>query len=58
LRLSGVRDGGGEGAEFLAIAAIDPEQTHVVVVQMTMVSEADKTTNRDQILSTFLATFP
>ena len=49
---------GGVGSEFLAIAAIDPDQTHVVVVQMTMVSEEDKTTNRDQILSTFLATFP
>ena len=49
---------GGVGSEFLAIAATDPDQTHVVVVQMTMVSDEDKTTNRDQILSTFLATFP
>ena len=49
---------GGAGADFLAIAATDPDQTHLVVVQMSMISEADKTTIRDQILSTFLATFP
>jgi hypothetical protein len=49
---------GGVGSDFLAIAATDPGQTHVVVVQMTMVSDVDKTTNRDQMLSTFLATFP
>jgi serine protease Do len=48
---------GGVGSEFLAIVATDPDQTHLVVVQMTMVSDEDKTTNRDQILSTFLATF-
>ena len=48
---------GGIGTDFLAIAATDVDQTHVVVVQMAMISDEDKTTNRDQILSTFLATF-
>lgn len=49
---------GGVGSELLTIVASNPDQTHWVRVQIQMVSDDDKTTIRDQILTTFLATFP
>ncbi len=49
--------GGGVGTEFLAVAAMDVDQTQIVVVAIQMVSDEDKTTIRDQILTTFLALF-
>ena len=48
---------GGVGTEFLAVVATDAEQTHLMIVTIQMVSEEDKTTTRDAILSTFLALF-
>lgn len=49
---------GGNGTEFLAVAAMNAEQTEIVVVALQMVSDEDKTTIRDAILTSFFADFP
>ncbi len=46
---------GGVGTEFLVVAAMNEEQTEIVIVSIQMVSDEDKTTVRDAILTSFLA---
>jgi serine protease Do len=48
-------DCGGVGTEVLGVAVVDASATHMVLVQIQMVSDEDKTTTRDQILTTFFA---
>ena len=50
-------DCGGVGSELLGLAVTDATASHMVLVQIQMVSDEDKTTIRDQILTTFFAIF-
>ncbi len=50
-------DCGGVGTEVLGVAATDATATHMVLLTIQMVSDEDKSTTRDQILTTFFALF-
>ncbi|MEP6478736.1 MAG: hypothetical protein ABJB03_05050 [Rhodoglobus sp.] len=50
--------GCGNGADFVAVVAHDPKNSYLVLLTMVLVSDEDKSTNRDHLLGTFSALYP